>query len=65
MNTGKSLAIAIATKQIKKSEFAREMRITSQYVCYLLSKESWSASMLKRASDYFEMPVSDFIKLGE
>ncbi len=65
MNLGKSLAIAIAQKQIKNKDLAEAMEVRTQQVTNWKASGAIKQSSLEKICEYFNMPVSEFIKLGE
>lgn len=65
MNLSRSLEIAIATKGIKKKHLAKELGTSSQQVSNWISSGSIKQSSIIDICKFFEMPVSEFIALGE
>ena len=64
MNLGKSLEIALIKKGIKKKDLAVQMEVKPQQVTQWV-RGSISKSHLVNICDFLEMPVSEFIALGE
>lgn len=65
MNLGKSLAIAIAQKQIKNKDLAEAMGVKTQQVTNWKGSGAIKQSYLEKICEYFDMKVSEFIELGE
>ena len=65
MNLGKSLKIAIATKEIKTKDLADGLLVSRQQVSNWKRTGSISSSRLVDICKYFDMEVSEFIALGE
>lgn len=65
MNLSKSLRLAIAEKGIRHKELADAIGCSSQQVSNWLKSGSIKQSTLVAIAEYFEMPVSEFVALGE
>lgn len=65
MNLSKSLRLAIAEKGIRHKELADALGTSSQQVSNWLKSGSIKQSSIVAIADYFEMPVSEFVALGE
>ena len=65
MHIGKSIEIALVKKELKKKDLAAGLNTTSPYISHICSRESCSSAMIEKLAAFFDMPVSDFIKLGE
>lgn len=65
MNVGKSLKVALAKKGITQAELAKRMGFTHTWVSALANKEKASTGTIQALSAQFDMPVSEFIRLGE
>lgn len=65
INVGLSLRVAIAKKDMKPSEFAKEYGWSRQRACAVLKQKSVSTELLQQLADHFGMTVGDFIKLGQ
>lgn len=65
MNIGKSIDIAIAKKGISKRELAKRMGMAPDQVSRLRNKTSCTGDMFDKLSEALNMPISEFIKLGE
>ncbi len=65
MNTAKSLAIALATKEMKSNELAAMLGVKAQQVSNWKNGQTMKAANLERICEVLEMPVSKFIELGE
>lgn len=65
MNIGRSINVALAKKDMKKSDLAREMGWSAQYVAKICKSEDLGMGSIKNLSTFFGMQVSEFIALGE
>ena len=65
MKIGKSLKIAMAKKEIKSSELAKGLGVSSQQVSAWINRGSMRCQSLIPVSQYFGLKVSEFIALGE
>lgn len=65
MNLSKSLEVAIAMKGIKKKELAEWMQTTPQQVSNWIGSGSIKQATIIELCKFFNMPVSEFIALGE
>ena len=65
MNLSRSLKIAIAKKVIKHKDLAEALGTSSQQVSNWIKSGSIKQSSIVDLSAFFEMPVSEFIALGE
>jgi len=65
MNLSKSLRLAIAQKGVKHKDLADALGTSSQQVSNWLKSGSIRQSSIVAIADYFEMPASEFIALGE
>lgn len=65
MNIGRSIKVALAKKDMKKSDLAREMGWSIQYVAKICRSEEIGMGSVKNLSNFFGMQVSEFIALGE
>jgi DNA-binding Xre family transcriptional regulator len=65
MNTGKSLNVSLAMRDIKKNALAKQIGVTPHTVTNWSKGANIPADMLKRICEFLEMPVSEFIALGE
>jgi transcriptional regulator with XRE-family HTH domain len=65
MDLGKSLRIAIAEKGIKHKDLADHLGVHSSHITKWLREGSIGRDNLVAIAEYFEMPVSEFVKLGE
>lgn len=65
MNLSKSLRLVIAEKGIKHKELAKALGTSSQQVSNWLKSGAIKQSSIVDIANYFEMPVSEFIALGE
>lgn len=66
MDIGKSIKIACIQNDIKQTELAEKLGISTVYMSRLATnKGSCKKSVLEALASAFEMPVSEFIALGE
>jgi len=65
MNLSKSLRLAIAKKGIKHKDLANALGTSSQQISNWLKSGSIKQSSIVDIAKFFEMPVSEFIALGE
>ena len=65
MNIGKSLKIALAKNELTTNELAEKAGISRNYASMLKGHKTCGGVMLKSLADSFDMPVSEFIALGE
>lgn len=65
MHLGKSLEIALIKCDMKKGSLADHMGVVPQQVSQWIRTGSIRWSTLKEICNLLEMPVSEFIKLGE
>ena len=65
MDLGKSLRVAMARKGIKNKELAEHMGVHTAHITTWRREGSIGRDNLVAIADYFEMPVSEFVKLGE
>ena len=65
MNLSKSLRLAIAKEGIKHKDLADKVGTSSQQVSNWLKSGSIKQSSITKICKVFNMPVSEFIALGE
>ncbi len=65
MNIGKSIKVALAKKGMRGKDLAKKLGVTQSTVSLMSSRETASGAMLIQLAAVFEMPVSDFVALGE
>ncbi len=65
MNVGLSIKVALAKKDMKKSDLAREMGWSAQYVHKICKSNDLGMGSVIKLSEYFGLKVSEFIALGE
>ena len=65
MNIKRSLRMAMADRDVNSKQLAENLGVGPSQVSKWLNTGCITASGLKKLADYFEMPVSEFIKLGE
>lgn len=65
MDLAKSLRVAMALKNVRPAGVAEALGIASPHVYMWLKTGSMTQKNMIRLAHYFEMKMSDFIKLGE
>lgn len=65
MNIGKSIKVAMAKKGMRGKELAEKLGVTPSSVSIMSSRKTASSTMLNKLCEAFDMPASDFVKLGE
>lgn len=65
MNIGRSINVALAKKDMKKADLAREMDWSANYVTKICKSPEIGMGSVKKLSEFFGMNVSEFIALGE
>lgn len=65
MNLGKSLKIAIAKSEMKQKDLAELLGTSPQQVSNWVSSGSIKQSSIVDICTALNMPVSEFVKLGE
>lgn len=65
MDLGKSLEIALVKKGVKKSELAKQMNVVPQQVSQWIKTKAIKQTSLVSICEFLDMPVSEFIALGE
>lgn len=65
MNIGISIKVALAKKDMKKSDLARHMGWSDQYVHKICKSTEIGMGSVLKLSEYFGLKVSEFIALGE
>ena len=65
MNFGKSLKVALATKEMKQKEFGQLIGVSPQQISNWVSSGSISNRNLDTVASGLGMKLSEFIALGE
>lgn len=65
MNVGRSLRVALAKKDMNQKDLAEKMGVSGAYVNKLANNKSAGMGSVQKLSEFFDMPVSEFLKLGE
>ena len=65
MNLSKSLKIACAQNDVYQRDVAKQLGITETNLSLLNEKKFINVNNLRKLADYFNMPISEFIALGE
>jgi transcriptional regulator with XRE-family HTH domain len=65
VNVGKSLKIAMAMREIKQVEMARDMKVSQVYISRLANSQHAGIGTVSKLAKALGMSVSEFIALGE
>jgi DNA-binding Xre family transcriptional regulator len=65
MNACKSMKIAMVKREWNQSKIVELTGMSSTAVSRLANNKNWTCESLERISSVLEMPVSEFVKLGE
>ena len=65
MNISKSLRIAMIHKSVKQSDVAKGLGVGVPQISKWANNQVITSKRMHDLARYFEMPVSEFIKLGE
>lgn len=65
MNIGNSIRIAMIKRGMRQHDVAEKVGITRTYVSGLCNGRKPSQDLIVKLAECFDMPVSEFIKLGE
>jgi transcriptional regulator with XRE-family HTH domain len=65
MDLGKSIKIALIKKGVLHKQMAEDLGISPQQVSLWIRRGRLSQDNLRSVASYFQMPVSQFIALGE
>ena len=65
MNIGKSIKVALAQHDKDRKWLAGELDISQAHMSNLVNNKTRSANYLDKLAEAFNMPVSEFIALGE
>ena len=65
MNIAKSIEISLINKGLKKKDLAAGLGVSNTTIAKLCNTASCSSKNLDALSKFFELPASEFIKLGE
>lgn len=65
MHSGKSLKIALITRDRSQTWLAEKMGVTSQVVSNLCNRDSMNMKTLEKVSALLEYKPSEFVALGE
>ncbi len=65
MNIKKSIELAIAEKGYRSSYVAEQMNMTRQAFSQMKARKYHRMQTIEDLANIFDMPVSEFIKLGE
>lgn len=65
MDLAKSLRLATAIKGCTSVQISAAIEVSVQMISHWRTSGMISLRNLEKLADYFEMPVSEFIKLGE
>ena len=65
MNIGRSIKVALAKNDMKKIDLAKAFDWSPQYVTKICSSKEIGIGSVQKLANFFGMPVSEFIALGE
>lgn len=65
INLGKSIKVALAQNEMKRTELAETMEVSKQQVSNWIRSGTMNLSTLVTICAVLNMPVSEFIALGE
>lgn len=65
MNVARSINVALAKRDMSRTDLAALMGVTPQNIHNMINRDKTNTATLKKVADAFGMPVSEFIKLGE
>lgn len=65
MNLAKSLKIALAQKELRQKDLADKLNVSDQLISRWAIKGTISPSNLEALCSVLDMPVSEFVALGE
>ena len=65
MNIRKSIKIAMASKDVNQFELAKGIGVVPSQISKWINKGGITVKGLESLAAYFDMSVSEFIKLGE
>lgn len=65
MNLGKSIRVALAIKDMKNKDLAEKLETSSQQVSNWIKTGAMNNDTLQTICRAIDMPVSEFIALGE
>jgi DNA-binding Xre family transcriptional regulator len=65
MNVGRSLRVALAKKDMNQKDLAEKLDVSGAYVNKLANSKSAGMGAVQKLSEFFDMQVSEFLKLGE
>lgn len=65
VNVGKSLKIAMAMREIKQVEMAKDMKVSQVYISRLANSQHAGIGTVSKLAKILGMSVSEFIALGE
>ena len=65
MNLGKSIKVALAIREKRQQDLADHMGKSRQQISKWISTGSIGSNNVELVCKYFDMPVSEFVALGE
>lgn len=65
MNLEKSFNVALATRDMKKKDLAKQMQVTPSYITQVTKDGRLSVAKLQELAEALGFKVWEFIKLGE
>ncbi len=65
MNLEKSFDVALATRGMKKKDFAKQLKVTPSYITQVTTNGALSVAKLQELATALNYKVWELIKLGE
>lgn len=65
MNIGRSINVALAKRDMKRKALMSSFGWSPAYVSKICDSEKLGIGTIEKLSEFFSMPVSEFIALGE
>lgn len=65
MNIGKSIRVALAQKDMTKTDLAAKLGIHLTGISQFSNRECVKSETIQKLANVFEMKVSEFVALGE
>ena len=65
MNIGKSLRMALVSRDMRQNQLAEKMGVGARWMSRMATSRTASMQTVEALAAQFDMTVSEFIKLGE
>jgi transcriptional regulator with XRE-family HTH domain len=65
MNLEKSFNVALAKRDMKKKDLAKQMKVTPSYITQVTKNGALSVAKLQELAEELGFKVWEFVKLGE